>query len=325
MPPKRLKVAHFEPCRLDFSVIALLIDYLDLEMYNAMLRLNKGMNSFFKSQQARVLGQYKGNKDVIIARVLGMLYNKIPVSKTILTDLGADKDFFSYTAVDIYSLNIETDDPEEIKKCRFPEKWIHTYVDEGDGFWSYPNLSLEFALRGYSSFLISAVAIKSHTRPFVLSKWNPTDKVDVKKVQKLMRYYDIYNAIETPTFANLVYNQPNLELMRLHEGWQQFRLFLKYRTVEYTEEDIRPFGWSAKDVFNFHEKYGRTIPLWVFKNLFNSTPGLKHPVLLEQFFSRDNIDTFKLDGIFRNELLEYKAYFEDIGVWYGMLDSYNKG
>jgi hypothetical protein len=320
MPPKRLKVSHFETCRLDFSLLALLIDYLDLEMYNAMLRLNKGMNSYFKTHQSRVLGQYKGNKNFIIARVLGMRYSGIPVSDTVLNDLGAS---FQISKIEDVS-GINLNDPNDIKQCRFPDIWLNKYYQRHR--W-YPDsdLSLELALHGRSSFLISTVAARtsnSIVRPFSFSTWNPTDKVDVKKVQKLMRYYDIYNAIENSTFANLVYNQPNLELMRLHEGWQQFNLFLKYRTVEYTEEDIRPFGWTAKSALDYQE-YGRTIPLWLFKQLFNNAPKLKEPVLLKQFFSRNNINTFKLDGVFRCELPEYKAYFEEIDIWDKMVDYYS--
>lgn len=320
MPPKRLKVPHFEPCRLDFSVLVLLIDYLDLEMYNTMLRLNKEMNSYFNAHQSRVLGQFKGNKNFIIARVLSMRYTGIWVSTSVLYDLGVG---CPLPTIDDLQRTIDID-LNAIKNCRFPDVWLNEYLLRSPQKWPLSNISLELTLQGRSSFLISMMAARANNARFIFSKWNPTDKVNVKKVQKLMRYYDIYTAIENPTFTNLVYNQPNLELMRLHEGWQQFTKFLEYRTVEYTEDDIRPFGWTAKDAMSFQDKYGRTVPLWVFKHLFNDAPKLKEPVLLRQFFSRNNIDNFKLDGVFRNELLEYKTYFEEIGIWDEMLDSYNK-
>jgi hypothetical protein len=142
--------------------------------------------------------------------------------------------------------------PIYIKQCKIPAKLILKHLTSHEEDF-YDDLSLELAMQGYCSMVVKRAAKcakKSLRSPvkFSFSKWAATDKINVRKVQKLMKYHDISKAIECHEFMKLVYNQPGFELLKLCPAWQDRTLFVEHCRLKYTESDIRPFGWITSDL-----------------------------------------------------------------------------
>jgi hypothetical protein len=165
-------------------------------------------------------------------------------AESIIEDLNIDYDIWNTLPLRGF---IDELNPDNIKRYGIPSAMIDDALTKTARLSD--NLSLEFALQGLCN-IVSRKAIEkcAYRFKYNFSKWNPTDKVNIKKVKALMEYANIERAIENEEFAYFVYNQLDLQLLRVCPAWQSIELFLKYRELPYTENDIKTFGWSIQDL-----------------------------------------------------------------------------
>lgn len=244
MPPKRIKLNHCSFDVFNLATTEILAEHLGLQTYGRLRQSNKQLNLLLIDFEWRILKRVQ-NKESVAARAL-IAQHKDPTFdvETIIDDLNVDYDTWNTLPLRGF---IDELNPNNIKRYGIPSTMIDDALTKTARLSD--NLSLEFALQGLCSIVCRKAKDKCKSRSeYKFSKWNPTDKINIKKVKALMEYTNIERAIENKEFAYFVYNQLDLQLLRVCPAWQSIELFLKHRELPYTENDIKTFGWSIQDL-----------------------------------------------------------------------------
>jgi hypothetical protein len=244
MPPKRIKLNHCSFDVFNLDTIEILAEHLDLQTYGRLRQSNKQLNLLLIDFEWRILQRVQ-NKESVAARALIVQHKCYGFdADSIIEDLDVDDNIWNTLPLRGF---IDELNPNNIKRYGIPSTMIDDALTKTARLSD--NLSLEFALQGLCKIVCRKAEDKCKSRSeYKFSKWNPTDKVNIKKVKALMEYSNIDCAIENEEFAYFVYNQLDLQLLRVCPAWQSIELFLKYRELPYTENDIKTFGWSIQDL-----------------------------------------------------------------------------
>jgi len=181
------------------------IPWLSIWKYNSLLRLNRETNAHFKRNWKLFIMQCKNShsldyKYTLHDRLLVAIYNCAPnateIYKTIVQKSPPvinDTNFIQYMVLPI---NLKT-----IQYCKFPSEWLLNLPTS----LSSKNLSLEFALQGYSESVIAKFASAAkypNDKYKLLYRWR-TDEVNVEQVVLLAKWYNIEHMIEQKKLRHL--------------------------------------------------------------------------------------------------------------------------
>lgn len=244
MPPKRIKLNHCSFDVFNLATTEIIAEHLDLQTYGRLRQTNKQLNLLLIDFEWRILKRVQ-NKESVAARALIAKHKDHTFDvDTIIDDLSVDYDIWNTFPLRGF---IDELNPDNIKRYGIPSAMIDDALTKTARLSD--NLSLEFALQGLCNIVCRKAKDKCKSySEYKFSKWSPTDKVNIKKVKALMEYTNIECAIENKEFAYFVYNQLDLQLLKVCPMWQSIKLFLKYRELPYTENDIKTFGWSIQDL-----------------------------------------------------------------------------